>query len=89
MCRSCKRLRTTALTKLMYEYDILNCLPEMQASVFEDSIAALVYIVGYLTAKSKNEELDDSHFYYVKYGDFRTDLNEVVYIYFEIPYVSE
>ena len=34
--------------------DILDCLPEMQASVSADSIAALVYIAGYLTAKNKN-----------------------------------
>ena len=31
----------------------------MQASVLEDSITALIYIAGYLTAESKNEDLDD------------------------------
>ena len=55
--------------------DILDCLPEMQASVFADLIAALVYIAGYLTAKNKNKDLDDSHFYHEKYGGFTENLN--------------
>ena len=55
--------------------DILDCLSEMQASVSADSIAALVYIAGYLTAKSKNKDLDGSHFYYEKYGGCTADLN--------------
>ena len=54
---------------------ILDCLLEMQAFVSENSIAALRYIAGYLTAKSKNENLDDSHFYYEKYVGFMEDLN--------------
>ena len=38
---------------------ILGCLSETQASVSEDSMAHLyTYIAGYLTCKSKNENLD-------------------------------
>ena len=55
--------------------DILDCLPEMQASVAADSIAALVYIAGYLTARNKNKYLDDNHFYHEKYSGFTADLN--------------
>ena len=57
--------------------NILDCLPEMQASVSADSIAALLYIAGYLTVKNKNRNLDDIHFYYEKYGGFTADLNRV------------
>ena len=59
----------------------------MQASVSADSIGALVYIAGYLTAKNKNKGLDDSHFYYEKYGGFTADL-KWNYINLEIPYVN-
>ena len=62
------------LTKQMC--NILDCLPEMQVSVFED-LAALVYIAGYLTVKSKNKDLEDSHCYYGKYGSFAADLNRI------------
>ena len=52
-----------------------DSLLEMQASVSADPIATLVYIAGYLTAKNKNKDFDDSHFYYKKYGSFTADLN--------------
>ena len=32
---------------------ILDFLPKMQASASEDSIAALIYIAGYFTAKER------------------------------------
>ena len=57
------------------KFYILDCLPEMQASVFEDSITALICIARYLTAKSKNEDLDVSHFYYEEYGGLTADLD--------------
>ena len=55
--------------------DILDSFPEMQASVSADPIVTLVYIAPYLTAKNKNKDFDDSHFYYKKYGGFTADLN--------------
>ena len=60
----------------------------MQGSVSEDSIAELVHIAKYLTAKSKNKNLDDSHFHCKKYGGFMADLIWMDYIYQQIPYVS-
>ena len=57
------------------KFYIFDCLPKMQTSVFEDLIALFIYIAGYLTAKSKNGDLDDSHFYYKKYSAFAADLN--------------
>ena len=74
----CQKCFFTLMEKMC---DMLDCLPEMQASVSEDSIAALVYIPGYLTAKSKSKDLDDNHFYYEKYNGFTKDLNRVAYIY--------
>ena len=36
----------------------------MQVSVFEDSVAELIYIVVFLSGKSKNKNFNDSCFYY-------------------------
>ena len=47
----------------------------MQTSVFEDLIDVFIYIAGYLTAKSKNGDLDGNHFYYKKYNACTADLN--------------
>ena len=56
--------------------DILDCLPEMQASISADSMMALVYIAGFLISKDKEEANGgDSYFYYEKYGGFTADLN--------------
>ena len=41
----------------------------------ENAIAALIYIAVYLTAKSKNKNLADSHFYCTMYVHFTADLN--------------
>ena len=44
--------------------DIMDCLPDMQASISKDSMMGLVYIAGYVTAKDKSDcDTEDSHFY--------------------------
>ena len=50
--------------------------PESAVSVSEDLIKELIHIGGYLTAKSKNKDLDDSQFYYEKYHSFMAGLNQ-------------
>ena len=57
------------------KFYILHWLLEMQVSVSKDSIAALIYIAGYLNGKSKNQDFDDCHFYYEKCDGFKADLN--------------
>ena len=55
---------------------IMDCLPDMQASISKDSMMGLVYIAGYVTAKDKSDcDIEDSHFYYDKYGSFTEYLN--------------
>ena len=55
--------------------DIMDCLPDMQASISKDSMMGLVCIGGYVTAKDKSDsDTEDSHFYY-KYGSFTEYLN--------------
>ena len=56
--------------------DIMDCLPDMQASISKDSMMGLVYIAEYATAKDKSDcDTEDSHFYYDKYGSFTEYLN--------------
>ena len=51
--------------------NIMDCLPDMQASISKDSMMGLVYIAGYVTAEDKSDcDTEDSHFYYDKYGSF-------------------
>jgi len=56
---------------------IMDNLPDMQASLSEDTLMGLVYIGGYIIGKEKDDDCDadDSHFYYDKYGSFTNNLN--------------
>ena len=55
--------------------DILDCLPEMQSSICNDSMMGLVYKAEYLVAKEGQIHQGDSYFYYDKYGGYTAYLN--------------
>ena len=53
--------------------EVFDMLPELEKSLSQDVKSTLTYIAGYIVRKDEN--LDDTHFYFEKYGDFTDDLN--------------
>ena len=67
MCLLCKFLPCKDICKMF------ESLSEIENSLQEDTKMTLTYIVGYIFRKDENS--DDTFFYYEKYGRFLKTIN--------------